>query len=130
MMHGPYFIPDNARLVLVRGLPGSGKSTFAKSLDGFIHFEADMWQIDSDGNYQFGITPIKIAHQNCQNATRLCLEAGYNVVVSNTFTRRWEMTPYYDMGYPAQEIVMTGDYGNIHGVPESVIQDMRDRWED
>lgn len=129
MMYGPYFITDNARLVLVRGLPGSGKSTFAKSLPGFIHFEADMWQIDSDGNYQFGITPIKIAHQNCQNATRLCLEAGYNVVVSNTFTRRWEMTPYYDMGYPAQEIVMTGDYGNIHDVPDSVIAEMRMRWE-
>jgi ABC-type proline/glycine betaine transport system ATPase subunit len=32
-----------ARIRLIRGLPGSGKSTMAKLMDGFVHFEADMY---------------------------------------------------------------------------------------
>jgi len=38
-------------LILVRGLPGSGKSTFAKSLGG-VHIETDMFFIQ-DGEYKF-----------------------------------------------------------------------------
>lgn len=35
----------NCELVLIRGLPGSGKSTIARELaaKGYKHFEADMW---------------------------------------------------------------------------------------
>jgi len=42
-------------LVIIRGLPGSGKSTFAKKFveKGFKHYEADMWMVDKDGNYSF-----------------------------------------------------------------------------
>ena len=39
-------------LYIVRGIPGSGKSTFAKTLGG-IHIEADQYFVDGDGNYNF-----------------------------------------------------------------------------
>ena len=43
---------DNGQeLVLVRGLPGSGKSTYARSL-GYPNFEADMFFI-KDGKYVY-----------------------------------------------------------------------------
>lgn len=126
---GPYYVPDNTRLLLVRGLPGSGKSTLAKQCTGFVHFEADMWCYDRNGNYVFRPERAAFTHETCQLATRLCLEAGHNVVVSNTFTRVWEMQPYYDLGYITHEITMTGNYGNIHGLPDSVIDAMRARWE-
>ena len=40
------------KLIIIRGLPGSGKSTFAKSLN-CTHFETDMYFTDSEGNYNF-----------------------------------------------------------------------------
>jgi predicted kinase len=44
-------------LILVRGCPGSGKSTFAKLLGG-KHIEADMFFM-KDGEYQFDFTKLK-----------------------------------------------------------------------
>ena len=88
-------------LYLVRGIPGSGKSTFAKSLGG-THFEADQFFM-VDGKYKFDGSKLKEAHNWCQNivntAMILNLTAGLNkrIVVSNTFTQEWEMKPYFEM---------------------------------
>ena len=54
------------RLILVRGIPGSGKSTFARSLGG-VHYEADMFFLDEMSNYVFDVTKIKDAHSWCQS---------------------------------------------------------------
>jgi tRNA uridine 5-carbamoylmethylation protein Kti12 len=42
-------------LILLRGLPGSGKTTLAKSLvtKDYCHKEADMYFVDEFGNYKF-----------------------------------------------------------------------------
>lgn len=39
------------------------------------------------------------------------------------------MQPYYDMCRDVSIITLTGNYGNIHGVPEEVIERMRSNWE-
>jgi len=46
-----------SKLILVRGLPGSGKSTFAKTF-GCLHVEADMFYIVG-GKYRFDGTEQK-----------------------------------------------------------------------
>lgn len=49
-------------LTLIRGLPGSGKSTMAKFIAGdtdAVHLEADMYFI-KDGEYKFEQTQIKL----------------------------------------------------------------------
>jgi adenylate kinase family enzyme len=51
-------------IYIVRGCPGSGKSTFAKTLGG-IHIEADQYFVDADGNYNFDGSKIKNAHAWC-----------------------------------------------------------------
>ena len=38
---------DELTLTLVIGLPGSGKSTYAKGIPGASHYEADMYFIDA-----------------------------------------------------------------------------------
>lgn len=147
-------------LILIRGLPGSGKSTFARSINWVtaspVHIEADFFfcsmfdqptgpkaAYDYDfydtGNrdefsYRFVPEKVSEAHTWCQEATRFWLKKGRSVVVSNTFTRRWEMQPYFDLAekYGAQVTVIKceGNYGNVHGVPDDVIKKMKDRWEE
>lgn len=123
-------------LFIIRGLPGSGKSTIAKKLlnadAASKHFEADMFFI-RDGKYQFDASKIKEAHEWCQKKVRMTLSQGDNVVVSNTFVKQWEVEPYLDMcselGIDYVIIVATGSYTNVHGVPNDVIDRMKTNWE-
>ncbi len=118
-----------ADLILIRGLPGGGKTTMAKAMDGYVHFEADQWMTDEQGNYCFDPEKLSAAHKACRSATKRALEAGQNVVVSNTFVERWEMQPYLDMGFPVRVLEATGKYPNHHNVSSEILQQMRELWE-
>ena len=122
------------KLTLIRGLPGSGKSTMARKIaveTGALHVEADMWINYSE---KWRKESVKMAHAICQEQANKALYYGRDTVVSNTFTQQWEMQPYLDMArhYGAQvEIITTaGDYGSVHNVPDDVIAAMRERWEE
>ena len=115
-------------LVLIRGLPGSGKSTMAKAMAGHRHFEADMYFCGNRG-YLFDPRRLPDAHRWCQQKTLEALSGGFDVVVSNTFTQKWEMQPYLDMGFPVRVIEASGSWPNIHGVPDHAIKRMRQLWE-
>ena len=122
-------------LVLIRGLPGSGKTTMAaRDFPGYAHFEADHYFEYTDGSYKFDASKLADAHAWCQRLTKANLILGQSVVVSNTFTQRWEMKPYLDMAnylnIPVRILVATGNYTSVHGVPEAAIAAMRRRWED
>lgn len=122
-------------LYVVRGLPGSGKSTFAKSLGG-VHFEADMYFIDENGAYNFDPTKIKIAHNWCMIQTQKAMVDGEpKIVVSNTFTQEWEMETYFKLanenGYQVYSIIVENRHEgkNTHGVPDDKLQIMKDRFQ-
>lgn len=85
-------------LVLIRGLPGNGKSTLAKEManEGYLHFEADMF-FEVDGRYRYDASKILDAHTWCQKMTRQAIARGEKVVVNNTFTQLREMEPYLAM---------------------------------
>lgn len=89
---------NQAELVLIRGLPGSGKSTMAGALSraGYDHFEADMFFMRG-GKYEYNATRIRDAHAWCQKMTREALTKGRRMVVSNTFTTLREIEPYRSM---------------------------------
>jgi len=122
------------KMILVRGLPGSGKSTVAHYLVGFdfFHYETDQFWI-IDGEYKFDMSRIKEAHQWCQDEVRKCLTNGFSPIVSNTFTTQKEMMPYFQMakefGIRPQVILCQGQFGNIHNVPTDALVRMVERFE-
>jgi predicted kinase len=123
----------SSKLYIIRGLPGSGKSTFAKSLD-VPHYEADMYFMNENGEYNFDRNLLGIAHGWCFKNVKAKMMRGMDVVVSNTFTRRFEFDNYIQEAKKhGVEIVvyrMTAQYQNTHDVPEDVIQIMKNRFED
>jgi len=132
-------------LYIIRGIPGSGKSTFAKMLVGedFLVCEADKYFIDKEtGEYNFDSTKIKEAHKFCQDTVESYMKDSLvndqfyrEIAVSNTFTQEWEMRPYFELAknyrYKVFSVVVENRHGgtNQHGVPEEVLTKMCERFE-
>ena len=126
-------------LILLRGLPGAGKSTIARLLVGdkdYCHKEADMYFVDRDGNYNFDGSKLKLAHEWCREEVEFVMRFGHStVVVSNTFTQEWEMEAYYELAkkydYRVTALVVENRHNgkNVHGVPDEVLEKMAERFE-
>ena len=125
-------------IILLRGLPGSGKSTLAKLLvdKDYCHKEADMFFVDSDGNYKFNPSKIKDAHHWCQDEVEFLMKYEHSpVVVSNTFSEEWEMDAYYKLaekfGYIVTSIITENRPGSksVHDVPQESINRMNNRFD-
>lgn len=136
---------DEKILYIVRGLPGSGKSTFAQKLvdSDFLVCEADKYFIDKEtGEYKFDGSKIKDAHKYCQDLVETYMKDSMvndqwyrEIAVSNTFTMEWEMTYYFELakkyGYKVFSIIVENRHNgeNVHGVPTDKIEQMEDRFE-
>jgi energy-coupling factor transporter ATP-binding protein EcfA2 len=131
MSHGRAIISrklNALEIVLIRGLPGSGKTTLAKQMISHAHVEADQF-FEVSGEYLFNPEDVQKAHAWCLEQVKKALKNGKSVVVSNTFVRKWEMQPYQKLGYPVRVIVATGAYQNLHGVSPEKMEMIRGRWE-
>lgn len=126
------------KLILIRGLPGSGKSTFAESLkknDSTVIVEADQYFIDSDGVYKFDASKLGAAHLSCYNRAEHFMKSGFEtVIVSNTFTKESEINPYIKLGrkyeYVTFSIVVENRHNgkSVHDVPDVTMSKMKNRF--
>ena len=130
-------------LFLVRGLPGSGKTSFATHIwNEYAICEADKFFYDKEGNYNFDGSKIKEAHAWCKNEVETRMKDHQinqqyypEIVVSNTFTQEWEMKDYYDLaekyGYKVVSLIVENRHGgkNVHGVPDDKLEIMKNRFE-
>ena len=125
---------NNRTLHLVRGLPGSGKTTLAHKLSDQVFSADDYFYEKGKGVYHFAAEELPAAHAECRWKTEAAMIAGHmNVAVANTFSQAWEAADYFEMakdhGYLVNVVECQSQFGNVHGVPESSIDRMRERWE-
>lgn len=136
------------RLILMRGLPGSGKSFLAKQIaadngqsEDCIASADDYFM--KDGKYQWDPDKLRDAHGSCKRKVRrLMKEAAPLVIVDNTNTKRREMKAYvymaiefgYDVEFATPDTSWAWDVDqccerNTHGVPKPAIQAMAKRFD-
>ena len=102
-------------LHIVRGVPGSGKTTFCKKELHITPYEADDFFM-VNGKYEFKPEQLAQAHKYCQTNVEWAMKSDTQyIAVANTFTRVWEMQPYLDLaekyGY---EVVIHTCEGNSY----------------
>lgn len=119
---------------MVRGLPGSGKSTFATELANALdcnHFEHDQYLYTEDGEYLWTPSRMAYAYRQCLRDTENTMAEGEPVVVSNVFPTGKSMKNYRKLaekyGHRVTYIVVENRRGgqNIHDVPQEALDDMR-----
>ena len=127
-------------LIILRGLPGSGKTSFAKYMFSNNVFEADQYFTDKDGNYNFDASKLHAAHLDCQKRVEDLMKMsettqyGSEIVVSNTSTTEKELKPYYDLAekydYKVVSLIVENRHGskNVHNVPDEKLEQMRNRF--
>ncbi|XP_065669233.1 NEDD4-binding protein 2 isoform X3 [Hydra vulgaris] len=140
------FVQDtqNFVLIIMRGLPGAGKSTKARQLrgaNGVLYSTDDFFFINE--RYKYDSTQISDAHEWNQKRTKEGMKMKISpIIIDNTNMMAWEMKPYVAMA-------LTHDYDifiiepdtpwawnpseladrNAHGVPKEKIEQMKERYE-
>lgn len=123
------------KLTLVRGLPGSGKSTYADKNkgDAFV-VEADQFFMLKDDGYVYDKRFVHVAHTWCYAKVIQLLRHGEDVVVANTMTTVKELEKYTGLKvyFPDIEeitiIEMYTKYESIHNVSNESLEKMHRRW--
>ena len=130
-------------LIILRGLPGAGKSSFANFMwSSGVIFEADKY-FYTDGDYNFDASKLHAAHKWCQGEVENAMILNYTsggayypeIIVSNTSTTEKEMQPYIDLAkqydYKVVSLIVENRHGNksIHGVPDETMEKMKNRFE-
>lgn len=123
------------KIVILRGLPGSGKSHFAESLrhevNGHVMVcSADDFFIGPSGEYDFDPRKLSEAHAACFRKYVMGLLRAVDratvLLVDNTNLNRWELSPYVQaaMAFKIPAVIYTVKCNperayerNIHKVP-------------
>lgn len=137
-------------LIIMRGLPGSGKSTKANELaqqakeqgkESTIRSTDDQFMVF--GVYRFDPKRIGAAHQANHKLVESDMMRGVDtIIVDNTSIKKWESNGYRELarkhGYEVQECIVGGFSAvdakayharNTHGVPLEIVQRMAGQFE-
>ena len=120
----------NKNLIILRGLPGAGKSTFAELISGgnpdVVCTADDYFMVD--GEYKFDPSKLGMVHSWCrEKCENLMKKDAPLVIVANTNVREQHFAEYIDMakkyGYRWFSIVVENRHGgkSIHNVPSEKV---------
>ena len=118
------------RMQIIRGLPGSGKTTLAiNEFPDLFRIEADMY-LTRGGEYVFTPELAAQATEWLYAQVEAAAEAGIDFVITGVFSGETERLTNVieiaaDRGYEVYIHTLDSDYGNTHGVPERTIKLMK-----
>ena len=131
-------IHNSNSLILLRGLPGAGKSTLAKTLSENkwpVFSVDDYFTHPETGDYNFEFDKNHLAYKECAIKTQVAMQNRIEkIFVANTFTIEWELEPYFQLAseYRYQLFVVTVEKRhngtNIHNVSEEQLKKMADKY--
>ena len=121
-------------LYIIRGVPGSGKSTLAHKLTDNV-VEADQYFYDDKGNYNWSADKLNQAHNWCFYTVKKYMEEGRDkIAVANTFVKNKDYKRYVELAkefsYKVDIRTCTGNYQNIHNVPDETVEKMRSKFQE
>lgn len=132
-------------MVLMRGLPGSGKTSLAKIIKGRsgVILSTDDFFCNEEGLYRYDPHRLPEAHGwNKHRALVKVQEGRTPVIIDNTNVQAWEMKPYIIMalhhGYEVDILEPETSWKfnpkelakrNIHGVPKYKISEMKEHYD-
>lgn len=126
-------------LILLRGLPGSGKTTLAKLLSENNTYPVfsvdDYFTNEVTGEYIFNFQNNHLAYKQCEALTKDAMQQAIpKIFVHNTFTMDWELEPYFKMSsqFNYNLFVVTvenyHEHKNVHEVSDEQLQKMAEKY--
>jgi predicted kinase len=126
-------------IILLRGLPGSGKTTLSKVLNEegkWPVFSVDDYFTDKNTEvYKFDHKSNHLAYESCLHNTELAMKQGISkIFIDNTLTLEWEIEPYFKLAtkYQYKIFVITVENRhqgqNRHQVTHEQIQKMAQKY--
>lgn len=130
---------DTKSLILVRGIPGAGKSTFGSLITEhqgtLIDLDHCLYKDVTDEEVLYEELDLDTCQKDCRRRCEMSMVKRHKlIVVCNPFVQDWELEPYMELarrfGYRVFSIVVEQRHDDVVecDVPEEIIDKMYDRF--
>ena len=120
-------------LYIVRGIPGSGKSTLIKKITKNI-VELDDYYNEKYGYYKFSYDEVPQSHKYALNKIeKMMIDKLDEIAVIDSFIKNKDFDQYKKLAikynYKPIEIIVHSDFKDIHNVPIKRLEEMCNEFE-